>query len=93
MDQQRGTAASRGYDSRWSRYSTLYRKRHPLCVMCLAEGRTRASECVDHIEPVSGPDDPKFYDESNHQALCRRHHSEKTAKGDGGWGRQTQSKP
>lgn len=86
-DRARGTATARGYDSRWARYSKRYRIEHPLCVHCLAEGVVHASEHVDHIEAVSGPDDPLFWDPRNHQALCRRHHSLKTAKEDGRWGK------
>jgi 5-methylcytosine-specific restriction endonuclease McrA len=29
---------------------------------------------IDHIVPVTGPDDPRFWDMSNHQALCSRAH-------------------
>lgn len=85
-DQERGTATSRGYNFRWSKYSKQYRVEHPLCVMCKAKGILTLAECVDHIEPVNGADDPKFWDESNHQSLCHSCHSEKTAKEDGGFG-------
>ena len=40
---------------------------------------------VDHIIPVSGPADPLFWEEWNHQALSKRQHSEKTATHDGGF--------
>lgn len=40
---------------------------------------------VDHIIPVSGPGDPLFWAEWNHQALSKAQHSEKTAKHDGGF--------
>jgi len=85
-DQQRGTAAQRGYDSRWNVYSRSYRKRNPLCVECLKKGDTVPSKHTDHIIPVSGPDDPLFWDPNNHQALCHSCHSRKTAKEDGGFG-------
>lgn len=85
-DKERGSAASRGYNSRWSRYSKQYRVDHPLCIMCEKEGKLTVAECVDHIEPVNGPDDPKFWLESNHQSLCHSCHSEKTAKEDAGFG-------
>jgi 5-methylcytosine-specific restriction protein A len=53
---------------------------HPLCVECLKEGRTEAAVVVDHIVPHRG--DPKLLrDWSNLQSLCRRHHNEKTARG------------
>lgn len=85
-DQQRGTAAQRGYNSRWRRYREWYLKQHPLCVQCQKEGRLIPATDVDHIIPVSGPDDPLFWDEKNHQALCHSCHSRKTAKENGGFG-------
>lgn len=33
---------------------------------------------VDHIIPVDGPDDPRFWDPENHQSLCHACHSAKT---------------
>lgn len=85
-DQYRGTPAERGYTSRWAKYSRLYRKKHPLCVDCLKDGRIVASQHTDHIIAVSGPNDPLFYSESNHQALCAPCHSRKTVLEDGGFG-------
>ena len=82
-DKERGTSSSRGYNYRWRKYSAQYRKDNPLCVMCEKEGRVALAECVDHIIPVSGPDDPLFWEPTNHQGLCIRHHSEKTASEDG----------
>lgn len=86
QDRLRGTASQRGYDNRWARYSRDYRARYPLCVTCMSEGRVTPSEHTDHIVPISGPHDPRFYDESNLQALCAHHHRVKTAKEDGGFG-------
>jgi 5-methylcytosine-specific restriction protein A len=86
-EQQRGTPAQRGYGYRWMVYSRAFRRRNPLCVMCLTKGRYVPSEHVDHIVAVSGPDDPLFWDPSNHRALCRGCHSSKTAKEDGRWGK------
>lgn len=88
-DKQRGTAASRGYDARWTAYSREYRKANPLCVDCLAVGRLTSVECgghVDHIQPVTGLDDPMFWEPSNHASRCRPCHSAKTAREDGGFG-------
>ena len=50
---------------------------NPLCVACLAEGRTVAAAEVDHVVPLhlGGTDDP-----SNLQGLCLRHHALKSAK-------------
>lgn len=68
-DQQRGSAASRGYDSRWRRAREAYLRKHPLCVSCKARGLTTAARVVDHIEPHRG-DMKKFWDSTNWQALC-----------------------
>jgi 5-methylcytosine-specific restriction enzyme A len=54
--------------------------------MCENEGFFIAATEVDHVTPITGPDDPSFWDERNHQPLCKRHHSEKTAKEDHGFG-------
>lgn len=85
-DRQRGTAAQRGYTSRWHKYSVAYRKEHPLCVGCLVANVISPSEHVDHIIAVSGPDDPLFWEQTNHQALCQSCHSKKTVLEDGGFG-------
>jgi len=95
-DQQRGSAAARGYDARWTRYSKRYRHDHPLCVDCLAIGILTSVEYgghVDHIIPVSGPDDPLFWDETNHQSLCAFHHRSKSAREDGALGNTKADKP
>lgn len=80
QDHSRGTAHQRGYTSRWRRYSEQYRRANPLCVACKAQGKIRLAEHVDHIEAVSGPADPKFWWESNHQSLCQSCHSTKTRR-------------
>lgn len=83
---QRPTATERGYTWEWAQYSISYRKEHPLCIMCLEEGRVTAAQHVDHVIPVTGPDDPLFWDPNNHQPLCASHHSKKTATEDGAFG-------
>lgn len=85
-DKYRGSAASRGYDAPWRRYTKRYLKAHPLCVACQAQGVVTASSEVDHIVSVTGPDDPRFWDPSNHQALCKSCHSRKTARENRGFG-------
>jgi 5-methylcytosine-specific restriction enzyme A len=81
-DLQRGSAKDRGYDSRWNRASRRFRHRWPLCGMkadgtldtenswCAAEGRTTLAQCVQHIQPHQGPDDPLFMRESNWLSSC-----------------------
>lgn len=51
QDRRRGTAASRGYDSRWAKASLSFRKRNPLCQYCEMEGRVTATDLVDHLYP------------------------------------------
>jgi len=68
---------------RWRRARKRFLAANPLCVACLREGWVVAAEVVDHIKPHKG-DAALFWDESNWQALCKRHHDEKTARHDGG---------
>ncbi len=84
-DQQRGTAAERGYDSQWRKARTGFLKKHPLCVTHWKEGYVQASTVVDHIQPHKG-DKTLFWDRNNWQALCKQCHDIKTAKEDGGFG-------
>lgn len=82
-EKRRPSAAKRGYDSRWRRYSKQFLRSHPLCV--------NFSEChnpavlVDHIKPHRG-DRHLFWDPANHQAMCKPCHDRKTAGEDGGFG-------
>jgi len=85
LDKARGSAHARGYTRKWARYASGYLLRHPLCVECAEHERDQLAECVDHVQPVSGPDDPGFWDEANHQPLCWSCHSRKTAREDGGF--------
>ncbi|MFP4539129.1 MAG: AAA family ATPase [Dichotomicrobium sp.] len=85
LDRRRGSAHKRGYTRQWAAYAARYKLRHPLCVHCAEDGIDTLTEAVDHIQPVSGPDDPLFWDEDNHQSLCRTCHSRKTAREDGGF--------
>ena len=80
----RPSAAQRGYDAEWRRIRKAHLKQHPLCAMCMAQGIEREGNHVDHIIPLAhgGTHDP-----SNLQTLCHAHHSQKTARYDGGFGR------
>ena len=48
----------------------------PLCVDCLAEGRTVAADEVDHVVPLH---QGGTNERSNLAPRCRRHHAEKSA--------------
>lgn len=87
-DKERGTAHSRGYDGKWSKAAKQFRVNNPLCKMCEQKGILKVNFCVDHIVPVTGPDDPLFWDQSNWQGLCLTCHSEKTAREDGAFGNE-----
>ncbi len=79
-DRLRGGSAERGYDARWRKARLLYLKQHPLCTACQAEGKIVPATVVDHIIPHRG-DQQLFWDQGNWQALCDRHHNEKTGRG------------
>ena len=79
-DKRRLNSYQRGYDSRWRKYRLWFLSRHPLCAVC-----GMPASVVDHITPHKG-NYKLFWDEANHQALCKRCHDIKTAKEDGGFG-------
>lgn len=77
------SSTQRGYGYKWQQAREGYLRKHPICVKC--DRLTVATE-VDHIIPHKG-DMVLFWDRSNWQSLCKSHHSEKTAREDGGFGR------
>jgi 5-methylcytosine-specific restriction enzyme A len=79
-ERRRGSAFSRGYTKQWSAAAKAWLRQHPLCAAC---GQS-ATE-VDHIKPHKG-DMTLFWDSKNWQSLCKRHHAQKTASEDGGFG-------
>ena len=83
---RRSSSSQRGYGRRWRRLRSCYLSAHPLCVQCVADGELRPATEVDHVLPrrLGGTDEVE-----NLQALCKRHHSQKTAREDGGFGRNT----
>ena len=85
-DQYRGSAAERGYDSRWRKARLRFLKANPLCIDCFATGVLKPATDVDHEIPHKG-DKVLFWDESNWRARCHSHHSRKTATKDGGFKR------
>lgn len=48
------------------------------------EGQLTEAKVVDHIKPHRG-DKELFWDSTNWQSLCKRHHDIKTATEDGGF--------
>lgn len=72
-DKWRGSASSRGYDSRWQMARRGFLRLHPLCVCCRANGVTQPAEVVDHVVPHRG-DRMLFWDSTNWQALCSACH-------------------
>ena len=84
-DAQRGSPSADGYDRKWSAFSKAYLKRNPFCVVC-----GEPANDVDHIIPLR--DGGQKYWEGNLQSMCKSHHSVKTARENGGWGRGRQSR-
>jgi 5-methylcytosine-specific restriction protein A len=83
-DKLRGSSYDRGYDNRWRKYRIIFLREHPLCEICLKEGKITQATDIDHRLPHRG-DKKLFWDESNLQALCHSCHSRKTAMEDGGF--------
>jgi 5-methylcytosine-specific restriction enzyme A len=81
LDRRRGSASSRGYTSRWRKASKQFLYSHPLCLLCMAAGKTVAAGLVDHRIPHRG-DMKLFWEQSNWQALCKTCHDRKTATED-----------
>lgn len=69
----KGSSSERGYTYAWQKARKAYLSKHPLCVMCMAKGKTQAAEVVDHIVPHEG-DQTLFWDEVNWQPLCKLCH-------------------
>jgi len=82
--QQRRTSCQRGYGYAWQKYrrAFLMMPEHAVCAECQREPASH----VDHRTPVSGADDPNFWNPENHQGLCPGCHARKTARDDGGFG-------
>jgi len=74
----RPSAHARGYGRAWGRLRAWVLARRPLCAVCGGPATD-----VDHIIPRErgGLDSP-----TNLQGLCHSHHSQKTAREDGGFG-------
>lgn len=71
-DRHRGSAAQRGYDARWRRFAKAYlsQPEHKFCVLHISAKCAGVAQCVDHIKPLRGPDDPRRFDPKNLQPAC-----------------------
>lgn len=83
--ERRGSAYHRGYDKRWAKFRIRYLREHPLCVDCLdkplpGEPVQPATE-IHHIQKLRDRPDLKYHPD-NLMALCHKHHSIRTARGE-----------
>jgi len=81
FDKRRGTSSQRGYTSKWRVASKAFLRANPLCVDCMKDEKLVPAAEVDHIMPHRG-DKKLFWDKTNWQGLCKRHHSQKTMRGE-----------
>lgn len=88
--ENRPNATNRGYDHRWRKYRHWFLSQ-PENVLCCVEGCHQIATVVDHKVPHRG-DSERFWDPDNHQPMCKRHHDQKTATEDGGFGHQAQAR-
>ena len=77
-DAYRASAAARGYDGKHRKRRLLVLAHDPLCVQCLAEGRTTPATVYDHVQAMSAGG--SRVDMCNAQGLCEECHNRKTAK-------------
>lgn len=68
----RGYNSGERYDSVWRKTRNRYIAQHPLCEMCLKQGRMTPADEVHHIKPVSHGGGSEF---SNLMSLCRSCHT------------------
>lgn len=72
VNKYRRDASLNLYTPTWRRYSAARLQEHPWCKSCSAP-----AEVTDHIVPHGGDED-LFWNEENHQSLCKRCHDHKT---------------
>ena len=75
----RPSACKRLYGRRWRKARKAFLAQHPWCVECEKTGGDSIARVVDHIAPHGG-DVKLFWDRSNWQSLCTRHHNRKTSR-------------
>ena len=71
-DKQRGTAAERGYDSRWQRFREIYMRGHPLCAMCEDKGYIVKADLIHHKTPLDQGGEK--YADDNLMSVCSSCH-------------------
>jgi 5-methylcytosine-specific restriction protein A len=77
INRNREQSSTKRYDREWRRIRAVFLREHPYCVECQRDGRIEpATEC-DHIVPLR---QGGTHEESGLQALCKRHHSQKTMR-------------
>jgi len=81
----RPSAAKRGYGARWRKIRHNHLAKEPLCRECGKHNIIKLATVVDHIIPHKG-NMQLFYEPANLQSLCKKHHDQKTALEDGGFG-------
>ena len=69
---ERAPDVNKKYGRAWKRIRDLYAAAHPLCEMCLKEGRLTPVEEVHHILPISQGGDHR---QSNLMSLCQSCHT------------------
>lgn len=72
-DQQRGTAAQRGYDNTWRKARLAFLRRHPLCEICQEHGMVTPAKHVHHRDKVKHRPDLRL-NSRNFMALCASCH-------------------
>ena len=68
-DRWRGSAAERGYDNEWRKYSKWRLSQHPTCEDCKCKGLIVPATLTGHIKPASYFPE-LFHDPSNHISQC-----------------------
>ena len=71
----------------WRRFRRRVLAEHALCVDCLAEGVETLATQLDHLQPVVDRPDLAL-EPSNVAPRCATHHSRRTVREHGGFGRR-----
>jgi 5-methylcytosine-specific restriction protein A len=79
-DHDARSSRERGFyhTTRWRQCRDVFLRANPLCVDCLATGRTEPATDPDHITPLADGGPP--FDPANLRPLCHRCHSRRTIR-------------